>query len=50
MAIILISDDLDEIEELGDRIAVMYEGAIVDIMSCEADRCDIGKRIVGIKE
>jgi simple sugar transport system ATP-binding protein len=50
MAVILISDDLDEIEELGDRIAVMYEGEIVDILSCEADRCDIGKRIAGIKE
>lgn len=50
MAVILISDDLDEIEELSDRIAVMYEGEIVDILSCEADRCEVGKRIAGIKE
>lgn len=49
-AIILISDDLDEIEELSDRIAVMYEGEIIDILSCEADRCEVGKRIAGIKE
>jgi simple sugar transport system ATP-binding protein len=50
MAVILISDDLDEIEELSDRIAVMYEGEIIDILSCEADRCEVGKRIAGIKE
>ena len=28
-AILLISEDLDEIQELSDRIAVMYEGRIV---------------------
>jgi len=49
-AIILISDDLDEIEELNDRIAVMYEGEIVDILPCGASRSLVGKRIAGIKE
>lgn len=48
-AVILISDDLDEIEELSDRIAVMYEGEILDILSCEASRSLVGKRIAGIK-
>jgi simple sugar transport system ATP-binding protein len=48
-AIILISDDLDEIEELSDRVAVMYEGEVVDILSCDASRSLIGKRIAGIK-
>jgi len=46
----LISDDLDEIEELNDRIAVMYEGEIVDILPCGASRSLVGKRIAGIKE
>ena len=32
MAILLISEDLDEIQELSDRIAVMYEGRIVGIV------------------
>jgi general nucleoside transport system ATP-binding protein len=32
MAILLISEDLDEIQELSDRIAVMYEGQIVGIV------------------
>lgn len=31
-AILLISEDLDEIQELSDRIAVMYEGQIVGIV------------------
>jgi general nucleoside transport system ATP-binding protein len=48
-AIILISDELDEIEELSDRIAVMYEGEVVDILSCDASRSLIGKRIAGIR-
>jgi simple sugar transport system ATP-binding protein len=32
MAILLISEDLDEIQELSDRIAVMYEGQLVGIV------------------
>jgi simple sugar transport system ATP-binding protein len=48
-AIILVSDDLDEIEELSDRIAVMYEGEMVDILPCGVSRSLIGKRIAGIK-
>ncbi len=31
-AIALISEDLDEILALSDRIAVMYEGAVMDIV------------------
>jgi len=34
-AILLISEDLDEILTLSDRIAVIYEGQIMDIVSCE---------------
>jgi ABC-type uncharacterized transport system ATPase subunit len=35
-AILLISEDLDEILALSDRIAVIYEGQIMDIVSREA--------------
>ena len=34
-AILLISEDLDEILALSDRIAVIYEGQIMDIVSRE---------------
>ena len=34
-AILLISEDLDEILALSDRIAVMYEGQIMDIVPRE---------------
>jgi len=33
--VLLISEDLDEIFALSDRIAVIYEGKIVDILSRE---------------
>ena len=35
-AILLISEDLDEIRALSDRIAVMYEGRIVGIVERDA--------------
>ncbi len=35
MAILLISTDLDEILQLSDRIAVLYEGRIMDIIPAE---------------
>lgn len=42
-AILMISDDLDEIIEFADRIAVIYEGEIVyERPAAEADRLDIG--------
>ena len=40
-AILLISEDLDEIQSLSDRIAVMYEGEIVGEMP--ADEADVEK-------
>jgi simple sugar transport system ATP-binding protein len=35
VAVILISEDLDEVLALSDRIAVMYEGRIVGILPTE---------------
>jgi simple sugar transport system ATP-binding protein len=47
-AILLISEDLDEIFALADRIAVLYEGQIVgELAANEADREDVGLMMAG---
>ena len=49
MAILLISEDLDEIRALSDRIAVMYEGRIIGIVDRgEATVEEIGLMMAGI--
>jgi simple sugar transport system ATP-binding protein len=51
MAILLISEDLDEIMALSDRIAVIYEGEIVGLMNRdEADVETLGLFMAGIRE
>ena len=40
-AILLISEDLDEVRALSDRIAVLYHGSIA--YECQAESCDIVK-------
>jgi len=46
--VLLISEDLDEVLQLSDRIAVLYEGQIVGIVSREqADRSTIGLMMAG---
>jgi len=48
LAVLLISEDLDEILALADRIAVMYEGAIVGVTSrAEASVDEIGLMMAG---
>jgi simple sugar transport system ATP-binding protein len=48
MAILLISEDLDEIEALADRIAVIYEGELVgEIGAADASRDEIGFLMAG---
>ena len=42
--VLLVSTELDEVMQLSDRIAVMYDGEIVDIM--EADK--VTKEMVGL--
>lgn len=50
-AILLVSEDLDEIMELSDRIAVMFEGNIVDTVDAEgAEVEEIGMMMVGGKQ
>jgi len=49
-AILLISEDLDEILALSDRIAVMYEGQVMGVLAAEnADLDQIGLLMSGIK-
>jgi simple sugar transport system ATP-binding protein len=48
VGILLISEDLDEILMLADRIAVMYEGRIVGIVNrSEADVQQLGLMMAG---
>ena len=46
--ILLISEDLDEIMQLSDRILVIYEGEVMGILSCEeAELEEIGLMMAG---
>ena len=46
-AVLLVSAELDEIRSLSDRIAVLYEGQIVDIVSPEATEEQLGIMMTG---
>ncbi len=46
-AVLLISAELDEIRSLSDRIAVMYEGKIVDVVTPEATEEQLGILMTG---
>jgi len=49
-AILLISEDLDELLQISDRIAVLYEGQIMGVVPAEeADIEDIGLMMAGAK-
>jgi simple sugar transport system ATP-binding protein len=49
-AILLISEDLDEVLALADRIAVMYEGRIAgSVRSEEADAAKLGLMMAGVQ-
>jgi simple sugar transport system ATP-binding protein len=51
LAILLISEDLDEILLICDRIAVMYNGEIMDIMDArEVDIGRLGLLMAGVRE
>ena len=47
-AILVISEDLDEIFGLSDRIAVMYEGRIMGIVDTSITREEIGLMMAGV--
>ncbi|MCP4543084.1 MAG: ABC transporter ATP-binding protein [Chloroflexi bacterium] len=51
VAVLLVSAELDEIMSLSDRIAVIYEGEIVDIVPAgQLSKEDIGLRMCGWEE
>jgi len=48
VAVVMISEDLDEVFELSDRIAVFYNGRVVGTLKAsEADRQQIGLMMAG---
>jgi ABC-type uncharacterized transport system ATPase subunit len=50
-ATLLISEDLDEVMALSDRIAVMYEGEILDIVArSEATQDKLGLLMAGVRQ
>ncbi len=49
-AVLLISEDLDEVMQLSDRIAVIYEGEIMGVVpAAKADRNQIGLMMAGTR-
>ncbi len=47
-AILLVSEDLDELLELSDRIVVMFSGSLVhETPAASADRMVIGRHMAG---
>jgi simple sugar transport system ATP-binding protein len=51
LAILLISEDLDEIMALSDRIAVIYEGQIMGVVdAAEATPEQLGLLMAGVRE
>ncbi|MFI1578349.1 ABC transporter ATP-binding protein [Embleya sp. NPDC020630] len=46
--VIIVSTELDEVVALADRIAVMYRGRIVDIVSPTTSRGDLGLLMAGV--
>ena len=47
-SVLLISEDLDEVMQLSDRIAVLYEGEIVGSMpTAMANRAQLGLMMAG---
>ncbi len=49
-AVLLVSSELDEIMALSDRIAIMYEGRIIDVLPAqEATREQLGLLMAGIR-
>ncbi len=47
-AVLIISSELDEVLALGDRIAVMYRGRIVGIVSSDTSRDVLGLMMAGV--
>lgn len=50
-AVLMVSEDLDEIFALSDRIAVIYEGEIIGVVDAkETTREEIGLMMAGVRQ
>src|SRR5690606_4523577 len=47
VAVLLVSTELDEVYALADRIAVMYDGRVVDVVGPDTPREEIGLLMAG---
>ena len=51
MGIILISEELDEVQKLSDRVAVFFDGRIMDVLPVEAaDEKTLGLLMAGLQQ
>ena len=48
-AVLLISTDLDEVLELGSRIAVLFRGTLLPVDPTRHDRNEIGRLMLGVE-
>lgn len=48
VAVLLISEDLDEVLDLADRVAVIYRGEIIGTVPADSDRGTIGLMMAGV--
>ncbi len=49
VAVLMVSEDLDEVFELSNRIAVFYNGRVVGVLdAAEANRHEIGLMMAGV--
>ena len=49
MTIVIVSSELQELKSISDRIAIISEGKLVDILSPGASDADFGLAMSGIK-
>ena len=49
MTVVIVSSELQELRSIADRIAIVSEGRLVDILSPDAPDADFGLAMSGIK-
>ena len=49
MTIVMVSSELQELRSISDRIAIISEGKVVDILAPDASDADFGLAMSGIK-
>ena len=49
MTVVMVSSELQELCSICDRVAIMSEGAVVDILAPDSSEADFGLAMSGIK-